>query len=61
MALFHGGGAEPSLGTREIRSGGLQLPMEGKVPPQNGPRGARALHACGEGRYFLPPLVASIP
>lgn len=30
MALFHGGGAEPGLGIREIRSRGLQLPVEGK-------------------------------
>ena len=50
MALFHGGGAEPGLGTREIRSRGLQLPMEEKVPSQIGSTGARALHACGEGR-----------
>lgn len=34
LALFHGGGAEPGLGIREIRSRGLQLPVEGKeVPP----------------------------
>lgn len=32
-----GGGAEPGLGLREIRSGGLQLPMEEKVPPRLGP------------------------
>lgn len=35
LVLFHGGGAEPGLGRWEIRSRGLQLPVEGKeVPPQ---------------------------
>ena len=43
MALFRGGGVEPGLGRREIRSGGLQLPVEEIVPPQHGSTQARAL------------------
>ena len=69
MALFHGGGVEPGLGTKEIRSRGLQLPMEEKVPPQIGSTGARALqfakwlaslHYLTIGRLHLENLLAPL-
>lgn len=61
MALSRGGGTAPGLGRRGIRSRGLQLPVEEKVPPQLGSIQARALPVCGEGSHLQPPLVASIP